>query len=296
MKVLVLTLSLLLTISVAFSQSSDSTLPEKKIAPWFVERFKISAGFFYVINNTNVQVSVTGVPGTDINLEKDFGINKTVGTFLANAEWRVSRRSRLAFGYYDIDRSSTHTLTKDIIFEGNTYPVNATVNSFFNTSIFQFSYGYAIISKPKFEAGLLIGAHVVGSKAGISLVGASTGVSKSNDYGFTAPLPDVGIWGGYAITNRFAVNMDMDYFALTTNNFSGRVLATNFNFTYKLMNKLDVSLGYTGLNFNLKVVKDNVDGRFKWGYNGPALGVIYSFGKKSWGQLKQYNSKSGTTK
>jgi hypothetical protein len=283
MKVLVFIVGFLFTGSFAYSQSSDSTMPEKKIAPWFVERFKISAGFFYVVNNTNIQVSITGTPGTDIDLEKDFGFNKKVGTFLANAEWRITRRSRLAFGYYNIDRSSTHTLTKDIIFEGNTYHANALINSFFNTSIFQFSYSYAIISKPKFEAGLLIGSHVVGANAGISLAGTNAGVSMNNDYGFTAPLPDLGIWGGYAITKRFAINMDVDYFTLTTSKFSGRVLATNFTFMYKLIDKLDVSLGYTGLNFKLDVVKENVDGRFKWGYNGPALAVIYSFGKKSWG-------------
>ena len=296
MKVLVLTLSLLLIISFAHSQSSDSTLTEKKVAPWFVERFKIAAGFFYVVNNTNVQVSITGEPGTDINMEKDFGINKTVGTFLATAEWRISRRSRLTFGYYDIDRSSNHTLTKDIIFGGETYQANATVNSFFYTDIFQFSYGYAIISKPTFEAGLLIGAHVVGANAGISMAANNTGISMKNDYGFTAPLPDFGIWGGYAINNRLAINMDVDYFALTTSKFNGRVWSTNIMFLYKLIDKLNLSLGYTGLNFDLNVVKENVDKRFKWGYNGPALGAIFSFGKKSWGHSSKKDIKNDMAK
>ena len=65
-------------------------------------------------------------------------------------------------------------------------------------------------------------------------------------------------------------------------NKNGRLLAFNLNLTYKLANQLDLTLGYTGLNFKVDVFRPNLTGNFKWGYNGPTLGVIFSFGKKSW--------------
>jgi hypothetical protein len=80
----------------------------------------------------------------------------------------------------------------------------------------------------------MIGAHTVGTKAGISLNGTSTGVTANNNFGFTTPLSDLGIWSGYAFSNRFAVNLDFDY------------------------------------------------GDFRWGYNGPSLGLTFSFGERSW--------------
>ncbi len=287
MKKLVFFVSLLFSISFGYSQSSDSVLSDKKIAPWFVERFKISAGFFYVVNNTDIQVGITGDPGTPINLEKDVGFNKTIGTFLASAEWRISRRSRFAISYYNINRSSNTILKKDISFEGTIYPINASVSSFFNTSIYQFSYGYAIVSKPTFEVGLSIGAHIVRTKSEISLTGNSGSSSASNNVSFTAPLPDVGIWGGYAFSNRFALNMDISYLTVTDGDYSGRVLSTNFALLYKLADKWNLSLGYTGLNFRYQNIKTNVVENFKWGYNGPALAAIFSFGKKSWGHLPE---------
>jgi hypothetical protein len=248
-----------------------------------VERFRLSVGFFVPVSNTNLQVGVEGgAAGTPVNLEKDLGYNKGQVTFLANFQWRISRRSRVNLNYYNIPRSSTHTLTKDITFKDSTYHVNATINSFFNTAIYQVSYGYAILSKPNYELGVMIGAHIVGAKAGISVNGANVGASESSDFGFTAPLPDLGIWGGYAFNKRMAVNLDVDYLSLTVGNITGSIFAYDILFIYKLTKKLEISAGYSGLNFKVDEVKQKVEANFKWGYNGPALGITYSFGKKSW--------------
>jgi hypothetical protein len=269
-----------------YAQDPDSNpdLSGKKKAPWFVERFRLTAGVFFPVNNTNIQVGVKGgAAGTDIDFEKDLGFNKYQVTFLANFQWRISRRSRINLNYYNIPRSASHTLTRDITFKDTTYHVNASVNSFFNTAIYQFSYGYAIIEKPRYEVGVLIGTHTVGGKAGIALNGTNGGASAETDFGFTAPLPDLGIWGGYSISDRFAVTLDADYLSLTVDNISGRLLAYNLLLLYKLIPKLDLSLGFTGLNFRVDASKKEVEGQFKWGYNGLSIGATYSFGKKSWG-------------
>jgi hypothetical protein len=265
------------------AQTKDTTTKNKLVAPWWVEKFKLSAGFFLPINSTKVQVGANGqAEGTNIDFEKDLGFGAAIATFAADFQWRISRRSRINLAYFNMKRSNTHTLQKDITFDSTTYHVNSSVEVFFNTAIYQFSYGYAIIEKPTYELGVSIGAHTVGSKSGISLVGVNVGLSKSNDFGFTAPLPDLGIWGGYAFSSRFAANLDFSYLSLTVNNINGSVVAYNLVFTYKLLRQLDIALAYTGLNFDVKTNHKNVNGEFKWGYNGPSLGATFSFGKKSW--------------
>jgi hypothetical protein len=283
MKVFAFILFFVLFFMNCYSQDSVNHHTEIKSAPWYVERFRLSAGFFVPITNTNLQVGVKGgMPGTPINLEKDLGFDDGQLTFLANFQWRISRRSRVNLNYYNIPRSSTHTLTKDITFKDSTYYVNSSVNSFFNTAIYQVSYGYAILSKPNYELGVMIGAHIVGGKTGISINGANVGGSASSDFGFTAPLPDLGIWGGYAFNKRMAANLDVDYLSLTVGNITGSIFAYNIVFIYKLTEKLELSAGYSGLNFKVNDEKQNVEANFKWGYNGPELGITYSFGKKSW--------------
>lgn len=129
------------------------------------------AGYFQVFNATDMTVEIRGLSGTDINLERDVNISRNAGSFLAAFDWRIASRSLITFSYYNINRSATHTLNKDIIFEDTTYSVNASVNTYFNTAIYHFTYGYAFLSKPKFELGLLIGAHIMSTKPGSPLPG-----------------------------------------------------------------------------------------------------------------------------
>jgi hypothetical protein len=283
MKATALIAVLLLSISFGYSQTKDSASSVKLVAPWWVEKFELSAGFFLPVNNTKIQVGANGgADGTNIDFQKDLGFGATIATFMANFQWRISRRSRINLGYFNMNRSATHTLQKDITFDTTTYHVNSTVNTYFNTAIYQFSYGYAIIEKPNYEVGVSIGAHTVGAKAGIALSGANVGISKSTNFGFTAPLPDLGVWGGYAFSNRFAANLDFSYLSLTVDNISGRIISYNIVFSYKLMRQLNLSLAYSGLNFKVGATKKDVTGDFRWGYNGPTFGATFTFGKKSW--------------
>ncbi len=261
-----------------YSQKKDSL-----VAPWWVEKFKLTAGLFVPVNSTKIQVAANGsAAGTDIDFQKDLGFDKASATFLASAQWRISRRSRINLGYYNIRHSTTHTLQKDIRFDSTTYHVNTSVDTYFNTAIYQFSYGYAIIVKPTYEVGVSVGAHTVGAKAGMAASGANAGISKSGNFGFTAPLPDLGVWGGYAFSNRLAVNLDFSYLSLTIDQITGRIISYNLIFSYKLIPQLDLSLAYTGLNFTVNTAKRNVTGNFRWGYNGPTVGATFSFGKRSW--------------
>jgi hypothetical protein len=274
---------LLMLISVSGFAQSDSLQSNKNVAPWFVERFRIAAGFFVPVTNTEIKVGVKGqVEGTPVDFNKDLGYNEAQVTFLANFQWRISRRSRLNLNYYNIPRNSTYKLKKDIVFEDKTYPVNTTVETFFNTAIYQVSYGYAFFSKPKYELGVMIGTHLVDTKVGISINDVNASASADKDFGFTAPLPDLGLWGGYAFSDRFAMNLDVDYLSLTIGDISGSIFAYNLLGVYKLGEKLDISLGFSGLNFDLDVEKNENTGSLKWGYNGPSLGVSYVFGHKTW--------------
>jgi len=272
---------LMITNCSAQSQANNSS--DIKKAPWFVEKFRVSGGFFVPTSNTNLQVGIKGgAVGTEIDFEKDLGFTKSQLTYLANFQWRITRRSRLNLNYYNIPRKSTHTIDRDITFDGQTYPVNATVNSFFNTAIYQITYGYAVLAKPDYELGLLIGTHLVDGTAGMAINSGLGTISGSTNFSFIAPLPDLGIWGGYAFNDRLAVNFDLTYLALAVGDISGRIFAYNLLFIYKLGERLNLSLGYSGLNFRVDVNKTNADGHFKWGYDGPALGVSYVFGKKPW--------------
>jgi hypothetical protein len=267
-----------------YAQTIDSVPVKKKpVPPWWVQRFSVSAGIFVPLSNTQLEVgSEDGSFGTTIDLEDDLGFKQTTSSFVGNLQWRASRRSRFDLNYFQINRKSSYTTKKDIEFKDTTFPANSSLNASTNSAIFQFSYGYAFFLNPRFEAGLAIGAHIVGSKVGMGIANSGGSTGKETDYDFTAPLPDIGIWGGYGIGKQWAVNGAFNYLSLTVGDIKGRILSYNVGVTYDILKNFSATLMYAGLNFNVDLTKDHYKSYFKWGYNGPALTINYAFGKNKW--------------
>ncbi len=250
------------------------------LAPWFVRKYQVQGGLFMPFNNTNVRVTGNqGIIGTDIDFEKDLGFNKHSFSAYGAFKWQISRRSRINLSYFYLGRSATHTLERTVEFNDHTYTAQASVHAYFNANISRISYSYAILSRPKYEAGLMIGAHVLGMKVGMGLDASIGSIDYSTNYKLTAPLPDIGVFGGYAITDKLVVNVEASYLALTIGNINGHVLNYNLAIQYEVYRNLGISLSYTGLDFKVTDDGDNLNGYLKWGYNGPALTVTYSFGK-----------------
>ncbi len=285
MKKIIFTLLLQgLVIGIFAQKATDSSSQNGlKKAPWFVERFKVGVGFFGPSNNTAIRLgSSNGLLGTNIDFENDLGFEKTTNTFAANIQWRSSRRSRFDLEYYQLNRKASKTLQRTIQFGDNTYNVNANISSFFNNSVYRFSWGYALLSKPKAELGLQLGIHTMQSSIGIALAAGGVGVSGSEDFGFTAPLPNLGIWGGYALSNRLALKGDFSYLSLNTGEVNGKIVSYQAALVYRILPKFDITAGYSGFNFEIDATVDKQTAGITWGYNGPSLTLNYSFGKKRW--------------
>ena len=247
--------------------------------PWHARRFKVTAGAFFPVNNTQIQVGRNnGQQGTEIDLEDDLGFSKSSTSFLGTFDWRISRRSRLGAEYFVLNRNSSKTLQKEITFGDNTYNINTRVSAFFDVQIARVAYGYAILSKPKYEAGLLIGAHVLFADLGLRVEANQAQAEVRDNFAFTAPLPDVGIWGEFVLGKRFGLYANANYLALQIDNIDGRIVSYNLSLLYNVHENFSLTAGYTGLNFKIDAVEDRLNGFLKWGYNGPTISAAYTFG------------------
>jgi hypothetical protein len=247
--------------------------------PWHARRFKVTAGVFFPTNNTEVEVgSNNGNFGNLIDFEKDLGFSKNTTSFAGAFEWRISRRSRLGAEYFYLKRTATKTLQKDIEFGDHTYPINATVSAFLDNQIYRITYGYAFISKPTYEIGALIGAHIMLADVGLRLEGATAQAEYRDNFDFTAPLPDLGLWSEIVLAKKWGLYVNANYFALKINDIDGRILSYNLSVLYNVYKNLSLTAGYTGLNIRVDVEKERLNGFFKWGYNGPTITATYAFG------------------
>ncbi|MFB9076071.1 hypothetical protein ACFFLS_14130 [Flavobacterium procerum] len=247
--------------------------------PWHARRFKVTAGVFFPANNTEIRVDGNnGNIGTTIDLEDDLGFNKASTSFMTTFDWRISRRSRLGFEYFLLNRSAAKTLERTITFKDETYNVDARVLAFFDIQIARIAYGYSIISKPKYEVGLLIGAHVLFGELGIRFDVNDASLQRKQNFNFTAPLPDLGIWGEFVLGKRFGLYANANYLAAKIDNIDGRIISYGISVLYNVYQNFSLTAGYTGLNFKVNAIEKRFNGDLKWGYNGPTIGATYTFG------------------
>ncbi|MHA3789436.1 hypothetical protein ACX0HA_14590 [Flavobacterium hauense] len=247
--------------------------------PWHARRFRIMAGTFFPVNNTNVRVAGNnGNVATDIDLEDDLGFKDNTTSFYANAMWRASKRSRFELEYFNLNRETTKTLQKEITFRDNTYEVNATVNAHFNTTIIRFAYGYSILCKPKYEVGLLVGTHLMFIDMGIGLDTNNVNLDKSDKFEVTAPLPDLGIWSEVVITKRLGLYVNANYLSAKVDNIKGKILSYNVSLLYNVYQNFSLTAGYSGLDIDIDIMRPRLNGSLEWGYNGPSIAATYSFG------------------
>lgn len=247
--------------------------------PWHARRFKVTAGAFFPVNNTQIQVGTNnGNHGTEIDLEDDLGFSKSSASFMGTFDWRISRRSRLGFEFFSLDRSSTKTLEKEINFGEHTYNINTRVTALFDVQIARIAYGYAFLSKPKYEAGLLIGTHVLFADLALRVDANQASLEYRDSFNFTAPLPDIGVWGEFVLAKRWGLYVNANYFAIKIDNIDGRIVSYNLAISYNVHQNFSLTAGYTGLNFKVDALKERLNGDLKWGYNGPTITAAYAFG------------------
>lgn len=264
------------TVEVKQDHLTDS---EAEKLPWHARRFRIMAGTFFPVNNTNVRVAGNnGNIATDIDLEDDLGFKDNTTSFYANAMWRASKRSRFELEYFYLNRETTKTLQKDITFKDHTYQAQATVNAYFNSTIARFAYGYAILCKPKYEVGFLVGTHLMFIDLGMALDTSVGSVSVSDKFEVTAPLPDFGIWSEVVITKRLGLYVNANYLSAKVDNIKGKILSYNVSLLYNVYQNLSFTAGYSGLDIDVDVMRPRLNGSLEWGYNGPSIAATYTFG------------------
>jgi hypothetical protein len=152
----------------AFAQSSTETwngLPD---------RFQIDTGYFRMDANTVLRFN--GGPGTgDVNFEEDLGLKPEANTFWVDATWRVGRRHQLKLAFTQLDREQPgHTITRDLVWDGETYNAGLTANTTSGTDILGGYYRFAAFRNDRFEIGPSIGFGYLWLKAGIEATGRVT--------------------------------------------------------------------------------------------------------------------------
>jgi hypothetical protein len=165
------------------------------------------------------------------------------------------------------------SLGKDIVWGGQTYPLKTVVESKIQFDIYKLNYQYSVYHNDKVELGVLLGAHVMRTFAGIS---ASRGGLAQSE-AVTAPLPVWGFFADYKFTPRFSAYYNYQVFNVNyQDKVKGGLQDFLFGLEYRLFRHLSLGAAYNRFAVDAKVKGGNATLYLDTSWNGGMLyGAVY---------------------
>jgi hypothetical protein len=240
------------------------------------EKFWITVEGYRPLIDSSVRIGnpLTGQEGTLIDLEEDLALSKRKTLPAVAAGFAIGDRWQVNGEYYALSRRDQIQLSREIEFDGATYPVNAVVESEFNSNVYRLTIGYIISSGPTHRFGAAIGAHITDFTA--SIKGAASGPVNtvqvaSRRREALAPLPTVGLFGSYEPLPRVVLNARADYLSLKVGDYDGRLVNLEASAAYRLNRTLSLGLGYRKVSYRLGVIKPSWTGKVLYDFHGPSI-------------------------
>jgi hypothetical protein len=267
--------------------SPDAAAQGKKKDDWFGgARFMLDIGAFASEVETRIRLDAADLPGTSFSFENDLGLddNKTVpaGRFV----YRFGRHASIGLGHFTLNRDGTSEARISITLpdpdnpkeETITIEENALVSSFFDAQTTVLSFGWSFINNPKAEFGLRFGVHVTGIELGLSTPENPEIPSTAEDV--TAPLPTLGITGGYRFGKTLYFTGELGYFALEIGDFDGSITSATAGILWQPFNLVGFGFSYQFFEVDVSATTEDfggVGGEFRYRYQGPLLYVALRF-------------------
>jgi hypothetical protein len=209
--------------------------------PW--EKFSIQGGAFFASLNDKVTAGTEGA-GVAVDLEQTLGLDTQNQIFRAGALYRIgeNRRHRVDLDYLYFNRTATKSIEREIVVDNVTLGPGTNVETTFNYQILRAAYSYSFFQDDRMDLAASFGLFVMPIKFKLSASGLGSG---QGDFSFTAPLPAFGLRGDFAITPRWMLRTNLDFFYLEYESFKGALANARVAVEYNPWDHFGFGLGST---------------------------------------------------
>jgi hypothetical protein len=239
------------------------------------ERAGILIGGFITDRNTEARLDSNSGRGTEVNFEKDLGLDGTTSVGRLGGYVWFKPKHRFDFSVFDLSRTASSRINETIEFGDETFVIDTVVYTKFDLGIYKIDYTFAPISRDRAFFGITGGLYVASTD--IELSEATLGRRKGE--GLTAPLPVIGFRGDYELTDRLTVGGAAQWFGIDTGDASGRLVDAYVGLDYRLGRRFGLGLAYNDVTMNIKAEDSGgFQGQLDWGYSGWLVYFKTSFG------------------
>ena len=240
------------------------------------ERVRVSLGVMRLSNTTTFQAdSSTGVPGTVINGEDQFGLDSSDYEPKFQVMLRAGERSRMWLDYFKLDRSGDTTVTQPILFRDAVLQIGDPLQSELDLRLLGLTYGYSVWRTERFEIAPTIGVTSVQITAQAKVTSPTSHVNQREDV--AGPYPTPGIATTWVMSRRWYFDSRFQYLSLTVNHLEGSLQIMEFDVLYRWRPNVSFALGYTGVKARLSSSDATSGGFFDFDSKGPQFLVRVAF-------------------
>jgi hypothetical protein len=240
------------------------------------ERVRLSLGVMHITNSTQMQInSSTGVPGTPIDLENQFGLDSSDYEPKFQAMVRVAERHRLRFDYFSLDRNGSTIVTQPIIFKDVLLLPGDPLNADLSLRMLSITYEYSFLHTDKYEVAATVGVTDTDISARARVTTATRHVNQAEDQ--AGPFPTAGIDATYVLSKRFYLDGRGEFMHVHLNNLDGQLGYFEFDALYRLRPNIAFAAGYNIVRANLNSTQASQSGYFNFTTKGPEIFVRVAF-------------------
>ncbi len=156
------------------------------------DQYKLRLDTFWFYSKPSGTLQGSGDSGA-VDLQKDLGFN-SYSTFAGKVDWKFTRKNHLYVEFIPFYTSQQRTLTRTIVFQGQTFNAGLAANSELHAFLVSPGYQYDIIRRKRGHLGLAIQMNLFNTSAKISAAGQVNGLhrSVSASGSVLAPIPVAG--------------------------------------------------------------------------------------------------------
>jgi hypothetical protein len=240
------------------------------------DRVRATLGGMYVSTHTTLRVdSTTGVPGTTLDGEHDFGLDRSNLEPKFQIMFRGGERNRLWLDYFTLDRSGSVTLQQPIVFRDVVLQPGDPLQSELDLRLLTLTYGYSVWHSEKLEVAATLGVSAVQISATAKVQTNAEHLDQTEDE--AGPFATPGLSATWAVSKRFYFDGRVQYLQVHIQQLDGSLGMAELAALYRLRPNVSFGLGYTQVRAHLASTKSDNSGLFDFNSKGPEFFVRVAF-------------------
>ncbi len=240
------------------------------------DRVRVSLGIMELSNSTSLRVdSSTGVQGTPVAAEDQFGLDRSDIEPKLQVMVRVDERNRLRLDYFTLNRTGNAVVQGPIVFRDAVLQSGEPLQSKLDMSMLGMTYGYSFLHGQRYEVAATLGVWSVGIDAQAKIATEAVHVDQRET--LAGPFPTPGLDASWVVSKRFYLDARAQYLNVHVHEIDGALGFYEVDALYRFRPNVSFALGYTQTRARLSSTKTDNSGEFDFSSKGPQFFVRVSF-------------------